>query len=167
MWATHSYSLFNELLHVPLIIKFKKSKFATKRVKELVGLIDVPVTLLDILKIRRPKVFEGEDFMGIVLGFKKRREKLLIAQRDSAKEITSGENWTIMDRTWKLYNGKLFDLKNDPLEQKDASTSFRDKKILLREKALSVIRKHFKIEPVKKRTMDKDLKKKLKSLGYI
>lgn len=167
VWATHSYSLYNELLHVPLIIKFKKSKFSTKRIKELVGLIDVPVTLLGILKIRKPELFEGEDFMGMVLGFKKRREKLLMAQRDSAKEITSGENWTIMDRTWKLYNGKLFDLKNDPLEQKDVSTSFMDKKILLRGKALSVLKKYFKIEPVEKRTIDKDLKKKLKSLGYI
>ena len=42
-----------------------------------------------------------------------------------------------------------------------------DKKILLRRKALSIIKRYFKIEPIKKGTMDKDLKKKLKSLGYI
>jgi len=49
--AEQGHSFFDEMLHVPLIIKFPNQKFAGKRFKEIVSLVDIVPTVLDTLKI--------------------------------------------------------------------------------------------------------------------
>ena len=45
-WS-HDQSVYEELLHVPLIIRFPENEFAGKRVHDLVSLVDVMPTVLD------------------------------------------------------------------------------------------------------------------------
>jgi len=55
MWD-HGHSLYNELIHVPLLIKFPASRFAGRNVAMPVSLTDLFPTLLDWLDIPAPKV---------------------------------------------------------------------------------------------------------------
>ncbi len=163
----HAHTLYDELLHVPLLIKLKKSKLASKKIDTHVGCIDISPTLLNLLGLENFKYAEGKSLVDMISGKQKEREGFLIAQRDRPDEYKNPEYWTIINKTWKLYKGKLFDLRNDPLELEDVSKSNQELKGELLKSAMEFM----KINPLdiqdKETEIDEKLKEKLKSLGYI
>lgn len=65
----HGYTLYNEVIRVPLLIVVPGSSQArgqarrqARRMEENVSLVDVPPTLLDLLEAPSPPVFEGRSF---------------------------------------------------------------------------------------------------------
>lgn len=167
VWATHSHSLYNELLHVPLIVKWPGSRVSRKRIATPVGLIDIPVTVLDAMGIDKPGPFQGESLIKLITGDGARTSPYLLAQKDTKGGVFKDENWAIMDFPWKLYDRQLFDLAVDPGEQQDRSRFHQSRFFDLRIKALKTIRQKPARAPLEKSTMDEDLKKKLESLGYL
>ena len=107
--ATHSHTLFNELLHVPLIIKFPKNRHKAKRVKYLCRSIDILPSILDVLKIKIDLDIEGVSLVPVIAGNKK-MDMYAISQIDMIDAL-AGENWSIMNHEWKLYNGTESDKK--------------------------------------------------------
>ena len=66
----HDHSVYEELVHVPLLIRFPGGKHAGKRVARPVSLIDIKPTILDYLG--RPDLAEGcrgRSLMPLVLAF--------------------------------------------------------------------------------------------------
>lgn len=57
---THDHTLYNELIRVPLIIKFPGSKFKGMKIKEVSRIIDIMPTVLESLGIH----FSAKDFDG-------------------------------------------------------------------------------------------------------
>jgi arylsulfatase A-like enzyme len=57
----HSHTLYDELLHVPLIIKFPGSQFAGTRVATQVRSLDIAPTALRSIGIKPPSQFLGRD----------------------------------------------------------------------------------------------------------
>lgn len=57
LWGIHSYSLYEELVHVPLIIKAPNLKPQTDQ--KLASMIDIPPTILDLLGLPVPPEFKG------------------------------------------------------------------------------------------------------------
>lgn len=55
----HGETLFQELLHVPLFIKFPHNEGAGQRISRLVGSIDVMPTVLEYLSLTQPKEVRG------------------------------------------------------------------------------------------------------------
>lgn len=65
-WA-HSHSVYNEIIKVPLIIKFFASKHAGVIIKKYARLIDVMPTILDELKIAYPDQYsDGETLLNLL-----------------------------------------------------------------------------------------------------
>lgn len=69
----HSHSLYNEVIRVPLIIKFPKSRFKGISVEDKVGLIDIMPTILNFYHIDfnggdKPGRLDGHDLIPVIKG---------------------------------------------------------------------------------------------------
>ena len=73
VWGMHSHTLYNEQLHVPLIVKFPRSRYGNRKVNQLVRSIDILPTVVDYLGDKMPQQFEGYSLMPFVTGRENRR----------------------------------------------------------------------------------------------
>jgi len=165
-WAIHSHTLFNDQLHVPLLLKLPGSKYASKKVDHLVRGIDILPTVMDLLGEKISKDFEGTSLVPLMKGFPPKNPAFAVSQRDMQKTYASAY-WSVMTRKWKLYNSNLYDLCNDPGELKDMAGTHRDLKTSLQKYALNYIKRKTKKISAKKVILDDELREKLKSLGYL
>ncbi|MCP4632182.1 MAG: sulfatase-like hydrolase/transferase [candidate division Zixibacteria bacterium] len=60
-YMDHGFSLYNEVIRVPFLIKLPNYTFAGETVDKNVSLIDVPVTLARILNLKPPEYWNGKD----------------------------------------------------------------------------------------------------------
>ncbi len=162
----HSHTLYDELIKAPLIIRFPHANYAGKIINQQVRSIDILPTVLHILDIQKTSLFsfDGIDLMPIIQG-KQRDEKLYaISQLDN---LLKPLPVAIRTEHWKLYNSRLFDLENDPSEQKNVAQN--NKKI--KDTLTDILNYLLKENPYdiknKKTRLDKETLDKLKSLGYI
>ncbi len=192
-YCGHGWSVYNALLHVPLLIKMPNQKFAGKVINENVSLLDVVPTILHILNVKKLD-FDGETLLSIINNSEKRRSKFIYSS--SGYFLTA-----IIYNEWKLirYNQvsplrniilnlfgnkslsgyRLYNLKNDPYEQKDLSGNnikifikLRDALLTLEEeidnerinKMLPVFREEANSDDNKDWNKEKE---KLINLGYL
>lgn len=59
VWVGHGLFLTDDEIRVPLIVKLPGNRFAGTRVDEMVRLVDVAPTMLDVLDVPPPASFEG------------------------------------------------------------------------------------------------------------
>jgi arylsulfatase A-like enzyme len=62
----HGHSFYDELLRVPLLIKFPKGRIGPRRVSEQVEMIDVMPTLLDFLELPAPEGLDGRSLLPLL-----------------------------------------------------------------------------------------------------
>jgi len=133
----HDQSAYDELLHVPLVIKFPGGEHGGTRVRERVSLLDVKPTILGVLG--RPDLCaqcRGLDLRPLVRGERLART----ADNDApavrinvssyfrpARETRGDTNVVVRREDWKaIWNEdpqtlELYDLVRDPGEQEDRS----------------------------------------------
>jgi Sulfatase/Domain of unknown function (DUF5666) len=93
----HGRTLYRELLHVPLIVKFPDGAFAGRHVGEPVELIDVVPTLLDLLG-RPPLAVSGKSLLPLLRGerehdFRPAFSELLRRDTYSQSALTASEHF--------------------------------------------------------------------------
>jgi choline-sulfatase len=64
-WA-HCHSMYNEVIRVPLFIKFPGNKFRAETVHENVGLIDILPTVMDFYQIKMDRKVDGMSLMPLL-----------------------------------------------------------------------------------------------------
>jgi len=164
--ATHSHTLFNELLYVPLIIKLGRSKYSSTKIHEMVRSVDIMPTVLDILNIDVRSNLDGVSLFPMIKKSPKKYKLLAISERDM-KETLKPECWSIIEGRWKLYNRTLYDLETDPFETIDVSDENLEIKARLRRGALRYMQQRRVLGKREKVKLDKESMEKLKALGYI
>jgi len=171
-WIGHTRTVYQELIHVPLIIK-APSKNNHKVIEDYVGLIDVlPTTIKHIgLKIPRKLEMDGEI---INLNSGKRKKNTAIAsetRREAFWQSITMDGWKFM-MDIKRNDKRLYDLLEDPEERNNLSKSNRKKtreferllQLWLNETSQKKIK--YDIGRGKHDFTPEDLKK-LESLGYF
>lgn len=166
IWATHSHALFNEQLHVPLIMKLPASRFASRKVNHLVRSIDIFPTVMDFLGENIPGYVEGISLLPLIKGVKSDVNIFTISQRDMQKTYPR-EYWSIIKGKWKLYNKKLYNLLKDPGELQDVADSNIKVKTRLESIAVHFLKRIKWQHSTKRVKLDEKTKKKLKTLGYV
>ncbi len=117
----HSHSLYDELLWVPLVIRFPGGVYAGRRVDDLVRLLDVAPTVLDVLALPAAPTFEGLSVR--TLFDTDTPPRVAISQQDTkyAPPVSSLRtlDWKLYEEivVRRLYRDRLFDLRADPGEQ--------------------------------------------------
>jgi arylsulfatase A-like enzyme len=124
----HSHTVYDELLRVPLIIAIPEVTRPGQTVPEMVRLIDVVPTILDVLGIEPPPTVRGRSLVPF-LG-----DGVLPGEEPSIGEMEpsptgKGRVVSVRTRRYKLIHDgpkdqyRLFDLLRDPLEANDVEAS--------------------------------------------
>jgi arylsulfatase A-like enzyme len=140
----HGYSLYNELIHVPLIVKLPKQTEG-KRITDRVSSIDLMPTILDALQISLTDVekrqLRGRSLMPATRGEWTPRD--VFSETDYReytykRSIATPDGWKLI---YTLENRKveLFNLNDDPGELKNLAEVERNRSRELEEKLF----KHF------------------------
>jgi arylsulfatase A-like enzyme len=97
LYFRHGNSLYDEVIRVPLIIRYPDSRFNGTRVKDQVQLLDVTPTLVDLLGIKDrslTKDFEGTSLKGYLLNGTQEHPDLVLSNWSFI--------WSARTPEWKL-----------------------------------------------------------------
>jgi arylsulfatase A-like enzyme len=140
-WS-HDQSVYEELLHVPLIIRFPQNQYAGRRVSDLVSLVDVMPTVLDVLG--QPDLvadLRGSSLMPLIRGEATRDERSFYVPSMRHNVMSYYENWkqqrgdinvVVRRGDWKgIWNVEhdtfeLYDLVADAGEQNNVASQHSD-----------------------------------------
>jgi len=163
----HSHTLYDELLRVPLLIKWPASLHAGTRVAPQVRLIDVAPTVLATLGVATPAGFRGRDLAALVAGASERRPAL--SQRDRTGSLS------LRADGWKLYRvlrrgsqlDLLFDLAHDPGETKSVAATQPERLEAMRRELDALAHPHTEAPAEAPVELDDAARRRLEALGYL
>jgi len=161
---SHYATFYDEVLHVPLVVDGVPG---SGRHDELVGLQDVPATLVDYAGVETPAVFDGYSLRPLVEGGSWPREYVIGDWGNREDE----QRFAYRDDEWKLIRrasgGELYHLPSDPEENENVVSERPDVAhrlgAVLDEHREAVERTAGKLVEV---DMDEDVKARLRDLGY-
>jgi arylsulfatase A-like enzyme len=126
--AAAGQNVYEDILNLPLIIRYPGNKQNGKRTAELVSLVDIYPTLVELLGLNLPELkhpLQGESMAKTLLEGKPMKRKYIVSESWSqATVITKDQKLGIMldptpiHKNWDYRNfgDMFFDLKNDSLE---------------------------------------------------
>jgi len=122
---THGIFLYDETIHVPLLMKLPKASL-TKRVAARVGLIDLPTTMLEVAAVPVPSQMQGQSLLRIAKASSP-ADQPVYARSDFPQR---GFGWSSLE-SWRagkyLYirapKPELYDLSADPGATKNLAQS--------------------------------------------
>ncbi|MEM1350149.1 MAG: sulfatase/phosphatase domain-containing protein, partial [Myxococcota bacterium] len=172
----HGHTLYDELIHGPLLIRFPSRVPAGQVVEDPVELVDISPTVLELADIEPSKEHEGLSLVPLMEGRAVARPYYTFSEfLDNQRAIRVGD--------WKLIGSaaswsKLFNIRADPGEQtnmvKQAPLARRMCEIHVTEALGNVdkrtrmiatrVGRKYKAGNVE---MDPELKKQLEALGYF
>ncbi|RMD85389.1 MAG: hypothetical protein D6815_01945 [Candidatus Dadabacteria bacterium] len=166
----HGTTLYDEVLHVPLIIKLSGQRQAGTRVREIARLVDVMPTLLAAAGVEVPPTCQGRDLLA-----GGQAPEAVYAEEDHEGNVLKA----IRTERWKLILANegnprglppvaLFDLKRDPAEQVNLAERMPDRVAALRAD-LAVLEQAAAAQAVRgeHRDIDAASRERLRALGYI
>lgn len=159
----HSHTLYEELLHVPLIFRLPEARLAGTRLPLRVRSIDIAPTLLDLLGIAAPVNFEGRSLVPLMLPGGVLEEAPAIALRDNPR------GWDIESfalRRLKITGPQLFDLEADPWEQRDLAAVDPDSWRRLHSELRRIVEQRKRLES-KAVVLGDEERERLRALGYV
>jgi len=173
----HGHTLYNELIQIPLIIKFPSTVKPAKRViAEQVRLLDVMPTVFDIVGVEKPQSFIGESLVPLVNGEKKQHlsafsESTLYGALRIALRGPRYKYIEILAKDGGRGKGELYDWRKDPEEKKDLSEDLPDITDGMRKELISIFNSNVTASKRMSRPEVANLQpqriKELRSLGYI
>jgi len=155
----HAHTLYDELLRVPLLVKYPYEEHGGETVASQVRIIDVAPTLVAALGWPMPEQFRGADLTPLVLG-------RAAAPRFAVSRFDSLPTAAIRTGSWKLIGDRLFDLRSDPGETRDVAAEHPEIVAFLRRRlaALEAERPAAAGPRVELSAEERD---RLRSLGYL
>ncbi len=173
----HGHSVYQELLHVPLMFRLPNRLPAGARVEEAVGTLDLSATVTELVGVAAMPDNEGHSLVGLMQGVPLDRPAVAFSDfQDDRRVITAGR--------WKLIvrgnlTSTMFDLEADPrettqLESTASPIGWRYSRMLLgqflgatdRANWLSADQKGGTTLQAEDANIDETLKGQLRALGY-
>ena len=133
---------YEEVLRVPLIVKFPNQRFAGRRVDTQVQLVDVLPTALDSLGLVRPPSLEGHSLLPVIAG--EAHERGMTFAKGTNQSLTPKDIYVARSEEWKLFwwietgRTELYHLPSDPEELHDVSDQQTD----VRDEMLAALIEH-------------------------
>ncbi|MCP4663277.1 MAG: sulfatase-like hydrolase/transferase [bacterium] len=167
----HRHTLYEELVRVPMLVRWPRGLPGGRTINKLVSLVDVYPTLLELGGVEVPAGLQGESLAELLRGNKTTAASRLYFELHPPNPPLVG----ITDGRWKLIRtrearspAELYDLVNDQAEQTNVAGTHqevaRGLTRALRDWMESLPKaKDLKMLPLE----DEELKKQLEALGYI
>ncbi len=127
----HQWTLYDEVLRVPLIIRMPGGARAGTVVEPPVQLIDLAATILEVVKVPCPTSFQGRSLMDLILGLPPAAPFPAVyaeTERYNLKQCVRGLRYKLIHTYDTIVNRRgipivagyeLYDLRADPREQRN------------------------------------------------
>lgn len=182
----HDQSVYEELIHVPLLIRFPQGAFGGRRVSEVVSLIDLMPTIFQYIGYAKGnRSPSGRNLMPLIRGEEATDEPdfRVISMRINTKKYfkpwkeTRGDiNIAVRHKNWKgIWNLEpdtleLYDLETDPVERKNVSEEnlplALTMKLVAREYWERTLERRLSPQE-REKDLDEHTKENLRALGYM
>jgi len=161
---------YEELVHVPMIMKLPGSAATSKVVTRLVESIDIMPSILAWLGVRNVPRMEGDNFMRLIDDPQAQWKDVVFGY-----SVKNGPTAFVRSSRWKLLTSniqqdqkfKMFDLSSDPQEKSDIIGSPGDVTEQLKARLLDRYMKLEKPGQQKEVSITPEQLEMLKSLGYL
>lgn len=178
----HSCSMYDGVLHIPLIMKFPNVIPAGKVVTNQVESIDIMPTILQILKVPLRDEFEGQSILPLLFGetngvwhpaFAERAGAVFSIRTPEWRYIYNPDNYhTYCSRSdeddgegYLIEAEELYDVRNDPLQKNNLVAESPDVARELRGQILEWLNTNKREH--KEQKLTKEAEDRLRALGYI
>jgi len=182
--TSHGYSLYEEMIHVPLLIYAPGLLPEGKRISTPVRSVDIFPTLCELLGIAVPAGLQGQSLLPLIRGqpaatpaiFSEHREDPLVRLMEQG----SGKMVAVRDGRWKLVLNllgsqlldkprvELYDLAADPGETHDVAAAHEDVVRALEPQALAFAGEHWKDDDAAPSAeLSPEVLEQLRALGYV
>jgi len=165
--------LYDEILQIPLIIKFPNNKYASKKIKDQVRLLDITKTISDYLNYTNTK--KGLDGCSLIKVINNKRPCAnLTAIGKYAQNKQNGYLFSIRTTNYKYIintdndSRELYDIKEDPNET--TNLILKEDKLLptkIFKKSEQILENSVNFNNTEAYNINKTLKRRLRELGYI
>ncbi len=158
----HSYTIFNELMHIPMVFVGPGIPEGM-RIETQVGNVDLAPTLLGLAGIEVPRVYQGIDLASLWNG-ESDEVRPVVVERPDEQAIIAGN--------WKFFSGgQLYDLATDPGETVDVSEANPTQTAFLRDQLDRWLAETQRVQdvvgPVGGERLTRQERNRLRDLGYI
>ncbi len=164
----HEQTLYNELLHVPLIIKLPAafSELHEKTTAEPSSIIDIMPTILGMLDIKPPDVIEGKNLFEKKGETRGEKGDYIFSERVVSKAVIHQNRKYIYH--YCTQKEQLFDILNDPGELNNIVNLETANAKKLKNQLLTWVSRSLEVSPIQKIVhFDENTEKQLRALGYI
>ncbi len=166
----HGMFLYDETIHVPLLLKLPASKSAGKQVEPRVGLVDVAPTILEAAGVPVPKEMQGKSLLSLLSETSKTSDHPIYSETDYAHRAFG---WSELE-SWRsgkyLYvqapKRELYDQSVDPnalqnlaVTSKAVADTLDSQLVDFRRNTSSAQAEHAKLDPSQAES--------LRALGYL
>ena len=146
----HGQTLYEEVIHVPLIIYYPK-EFEAQRIEKRVGIINIFPTILDILQIEVPENIDSVNLLPLIKNGADYNREYVLSQlfgRLDRPELNESNQQSISYGDWKLIKirpeqetlpSSLFNLKSDLKEQNNLYDKYPEKRELLQRYIVDIV----------------------------
>ncbi len=166
---------YEEVLHVPLIVKWPQGRHAGTVVEQRVTLMDVLPTVLETAGLPVPDGLDGRSLVDLAAGRTDRSASLLVAEQGESREQFCK---TIVDGDWKLmlffvdgeYRPVLFDLARDPRELRNVAVQHPEVVERLTARLWEIFDPENPLQEDRQPSqtpLSEEERRRLRSLGYI
>ena len=126
--AAAGQNVYEDILNIPLIIRFPGNKKNGKHIGELVSLVDIYPTLTEILGLEMPSLknpLQGESMVQTLLSGKPMKRKYFVSESWSQASVITKDyklgimiDPTALHKNWDFrdFGDQFFDRTNDPIE---------------------------------------------------
>ena len=164
----HSDGLYEELVHVPLILRLPSGEFAGRRVATPVSILDVYPTILTAAGVPLEGAHHGLALQDVIEGEPRPIPVLPSVVRHRETHSITEDGWKLIHDPEKPTEDRLFHLASDPAEQQDRKKDEEERVKVLRQhigETLEAIRDG-RLTPDRKPLNDQQIEA-LRALGYI
>ena len=164
-------ALFQEILHVPLIFRFPAGLGlpSGRRVQDVVRLVDVVPTLLEVMGLSAPEHLQGASLLPLIEG------EETLARSVFSQWLAGGRIVSLRVGDWKYIRVKrdeqLFDLSRDPKESVDRLSERQEVLAGMQAQVDEIIGQSYAFAeaqtPARSPELDRETREQLEALGYL
>ena len=157
--AEHGVFLYNEAIHVPLVLKLPYNERPLKKVKKNVALTDIFPTICDFFRMKCPHQMDGISLL------KTKDRKIYSESLYGKYHYGWAPQYSLIEKNFHFILSPIrefYNLEKDPMERKNIYGFSTSKEM---EKELKAMVSNFKEDKPQK--VDPEFIKKLQTLGYV